>query len=213
MWGNFKSLIYQNFESFCSIVNCGSFSSKDFWKGYLPLWYNQLCNKSIFFFLWLSFDLSQLVDTLKKLFSQCILAKFLAMSKPSKLLWSCLVKSRKLFCVVFYENNNLHMKWPIFPNYGFNADIQHKFCHKCHVWFIVLIYYQHLKLMSGMEVSIIRSKWDVSTWKHIWKIRGKIRHIFTFWQLLIFHWFSTGKSSFFQLTDKKGNFIPLLLEM
>ena len=102
------------------------------------------------------------------------------MSKPSKLLWSCLVKSRKLFCVVFYENNNLHMKWPIFPNYGFNADIQHKFCHKCHVWFIVLIYYQHLKLMSGMEVSIIRSKWDVSTWKHIWKIRGKIRHIFTF---------------------------------
>ena len=118
------------------------------------------------------------------------------MSKPSKLLWSCLVKSRKLFCVVFYENNNLHMKWPIFPNYGFNADIQHKFCHKCHVWFIVLIYYQHLKLMSGMEVSIIRSKWDVSTWKHIWKIRGKIRHIFTFWQLLIFHWFSTYRSSF-----------------
>ena len=125
------------------------------------------------FLLWLSFDLSQLVDMLKKLFSQCILAKFLAMSKPSKLLWSCLVKSRKLFCVVFYGNNNLHMKWPIFPNYGFNADIQHKFCHKCHVWFIVLIYYQHLKLMSGMEVSIIRSKWDVSTWKHIWKMLNK----------------------------------------
>ena len=56
---------------------------------------------NLFFFLWLSFDLSQLVDMLKKLFSQCILAKFLAMSKPSKLLWSCLVKSRKLFCVVF----------------------------------------------------------------------------------------------------------------